>query len=147
MDLLSLLTKTVEGMGYELVDFETSPRTRLLRVFIDKPEKTGGVNVEDCAQVSNQLTRVMAVDHVDYDRLEVSSPGLDRALTKAADFERFAGFEITLKLRSPEKERRNFKGVLLGLRKEDSMALACDGVEYVFTLNQIAKARLLPKFD
>ena len=95
MQLIELIEMTVVGMGYELVEFETSPRARLLRVFIDRPEseraEKSGISVEDCAAVSGQLSRVFMVENVDYDRLEVSSPGLDRPLVKAADFRRFAG--------------------------------------------------------
>src|SRR6188474_1972458 len=75
-------------MGYELVDVQASNGGRFLRLFIDK---AGGIGVEDCAAVSRQLSRVFEVEGVDYDRLEVSSPGLDRPLRKAADFARFAG--------------------------------------------------------
>jgi hypothetical protein len=82
MQLLDLIETTVTGLGYELVEFETSPRARLLRVFIDRPEAAqtdkSGISVEDCAAVSSQLSRVFMVENVDYDRLEVSSPGLDR---------------------------------------------------------------------
>jgi ribosome maturation factor RimP len=101
MDVHEILEKTVTGLGYELVDVERSPRGRVLRVFIDKPDKPRGVDIDDCALVSNQLSRVLMVENVDYDRLEVSSPGIDRPLKKEADFERFAGSEITLKLRLP----------------------------------------------
>jgi ribosome maturation factor RimP len=101
MDVHEVLEKTVSGLGYELVDVERSPRGRVLRVFIDKPDKPRGVDVEDCALVSNQLSRVLMVENFDYDCLEVSSPGIDRPLKKEADFERFAGSEITLKLRLP----------------------------------------------
>ena len=82
MDVVKLVETTVNGLGYELVDFERSGRG-LLRVFIDKPE---GILVDDCQTVSNQLTRLFMVENVDYDRLEVSSPGLDRPLKKEADF-------------------------------------------------------------
>jgi ribosome maturation factor RimP len=99
MDVHEVLEKTVTGLGYELVDVERSPRGRVLRVFIDKPDKPRGVDIDDCALVSNQLSRVLMVENVDYDRLEVSSPGIDRPLKKESDFERFAGSEITLKLR------------------------------------------------
>ena len=75
MDLNGLIEKTVTGLGYELVDLEMSPRARVLRVFIDKPEKARGVDIDDCVAVSNQLSRVLTVENVDYDRLEVSSPG------------------------------------------------------------------------
>ena len=98
MDLNTLLETTVVGMGYEIVDVELSPRGRTIRVFIDAPTKESGVDVEDCVRVSNQLQRVMEVDGIDYDRLEVSSPGLDRVVKKEADFERFAGQEIYIQI-------------------------------------------------
>ena len=110
MDLIALIEKTVTGLGYELVDVEQSPRGRVLRVFIDKPGKEGGIDVEDCTLVSNQLSRVLAVENIDYDRLEISSPGLDRVLKKAADYERFAGSEINLRLRLPECDTGGSKG-------------------------------------
>ena len=146
MDLQELINKTVTGLGYELVDVEQSPRGRVLRLFIDKPEKQGGIDVEDCALVSNQLTRVLAVENVDYDRLEVSSPGLDRVLKKPADFERFVGSEINLRLRLPMNGRRNFNGVLLGL-ENDKVSLRIDTGEVELDLGNIDKARLVPKFD
>lgn len=133
-------------MGYELVDLEMSPRSRLLRVFIDQPGKQGGVDVDDCAMVSNQLTRVLSVENIDYDRLEVSSPGLDRVLTKEGDFTRFAGNKVKLRLKVPLNERRNFQGLLLGLRG-DKVAVSCQGEEYIFEINNITKANLVPDFD
>ena len=87
------LRATLEGLGYELVDFESS-RSGLLRVFIDSPR---GVTVDDCAIVSNHLTKLFAVEGVDYERLEVSSPGLDRPLKRLEDFARFAGREATVR--------------------------------------------------
>ena len=128
------------------MDVEQSPRGRVLRLFVDKPEKQGGIDVEDCALVSNQLTRVLAVENVDYDRLEVSSPGLDRVLKKPADFERFVGSEINLRLRLPMNGRRNFNGVLLGL-ENDKVSLRIDTGEVELDLGNIDKARLVPKFD
>lgn len=143
MELLKLIEQTAEGLGYELVDFETSPRGRLMRVFIDSPN---GITVDDCATVSNQLTRIFEVENVEYDRLEVSSPGLDRALKKPADFERFAGQDIQIKLRIPHNGRRNFQGELLGLKEcKVGLRLEKDDVELEFT--NIEKARLVPRFD
>src|SRR5690348_11359968 len=83
MGLGELLEKTVPALGYELVDWEMSPRTKQVRVFIDKPN---GVDVEDCATVSNHLTRLFTVENVDFERLEVSSPGLDRPVKRLSDF-------------------------------------------------------------
>jgi len=142
-DIAGLIERTVAGMGYELVDFETSPRARLLRVFIDKP---GGVTVDDCAGVSHQLTRLFMVENIDYDRLEVSSPGLDRPLKKPADYERFVGQAAHIKLRLPEGgNQRNFSGTIIGLR-ENQVCLATEGGEREFAFDNIEKARLVPRF-
>jgi ribosome maturation factor RimP len=143
MDLNTQLETTVVGLGYELVDVEMSPRGRTIRVFIDKE---GGIDVEDCAKVSNQLCRLFEVENFDYDRLEISSPGLDRVVKKAADFERFAGEEIQIKVRIPQNGRRNFQGKLLGhIDGKVSLHLEKDDVELEF--NNIEKARLVPRFD
>lgn len=154
-DLAGLIEQAVSGLGYELVDFETSPRARLLRVFIDRlPQPAaeggmappaGGVTLEDCAAVSHHLTRLFMVENIDYDRLEVSSPGMDRPLKKPADFERFAGHELQMKLRIPEGTQRNFSGVILGL-VENRLRLKIGAEEREFALDNIEKARLVPKF-
>jgi len=146
MDLHELLDTTVAGLGFELVDVEQSPRGRVLRLFIDKSDKPGGIDVEDCTLVSNQLSRVLTVENVDYDRLEVSSPGLDRVLKKPADFERFSGSEINLRLRLPFNGRRNFNGILLG-HQDGKLRLKIDTGEVELDLVNIDKARLVPKFD
>ena len=146
MDLHHLIDITVTGLGYELVDLELSPRGRVLRLFIDQADKPSGIDVEDCALVSNQLSRVLAVENVDYDRLEVSSPGLDRVLKKPADFERFAGAEINLRLRLPISGRRNFNGVLLGVQ-DGKVSLTIDTGDVELEFGNIDKARLVPKFD
>ena len=153
MQLVDLIETTVTGLGYDLVDFETSPRARLLRVFIDRPEgaaaERGGVGVDDCAEVSHQLSRVFAVENIDYDRLEVSSPGLDRPLVKAADYRRFAGHEVQLKLRVPLGNQRNFSGRLEGLLDEEGAEVVClrtDNTLHRFALGNIDRARLVPKY-
>jgi ribosome maturation factor RimP len=146
MDLHQLVDKTVTGLGFELVDVEQSPRGRVLRLFIDKPDKPGGIDVEDCALVSNQLSRVLAVENVDYERLEISSPGLDRVLKKPEDFERFFGSEINLRLRLPIGGRRNFNGVVHGVQ-DGKLRLTIDTGEVVLDLGNIDKARLVPRFD
>lgn len=156
-NLQALIEQTVTGLGYELVDFETSPRARLLRVFIDRlpapvvaetpaKETVSGVTVEDCATVSHQLSRVFTVENIDYDRLEVSSPGMDRPLKKPADYLRFAGHELQLKLRIPEGEQRNFSGVILGVTGDHRLRIRSGEVEREFALDNIEKARLVPKF-
>jgi len=116
--------RTVEGLGYEFVDAERLSGG-LLRVTIDKaPDKTPagegaeGVGLEDCERVSRQLTHVFAVEDVDYDRLEVSSPGLDRPLKRAQDYRRFAGSEVQVQLHVPLAAaggRKRLQGRLLEL--------------------------------
>ena len=141
MDVVKLVETTVNGLGYELVDFERSGRG-LLRVFIDKPE---GISVNDCQTVSNQLTRLFLVENVDYDRLEVSSPGLDRPLKKEADFMRFAGQKAQIKLRMPLAGRKNFVGVI-GEINNGVLQLDVDGRPVVIELSNLDKARLVPIF-
>jgi len=145
MQLEQIIEQAVTGLGYELADFETSPRGRLLRVFIDTTEPERGITVEDCSTVSNHLSRLFEVENIDYDRLEVSSPGLDRALKKPADFERFTGREAQIRVRVPVNGQRNFSGVLAGL-KEGKLHLQTEGVVHTFDLTQIEKARLAPRF-
>ena len=142
-NLSELLERTVPALGYELVDVEWSPRSRLLRVFIDKPE---GVDVEDCARVSHHLTRLFAVEDIDFDRLEVSSPGLDRPLTKLADYARFAGEEAELRLRAPVDGKRKVKGLLRGVEGETVKVETAAGVETV-PFADIGRARLVPKIE
>jgi ribosome maturation factor RimP len=160
MQLTELIEKTVSGLGYELVDVETSPRARLLRIFIDRPVEASaqdtvpetakrGITVDDCVAVSSQLSRVFLVENVDYDRLEVSSPGLDRPLVKAADFRRFAGHEVQLKLRVPLGTQRNFSGMLEGLAGDEGAEKVClrvDETQHQFALDNVDRARLVPKF-
>ncbi|HVW64097.1 MAG TPA: ribosome maturation factor RimP [Nitrosospira sp.] len=141
MDLHDLLESTVTGLGYELVDVERSPHGRLLRVFIDKPE---GVGVDDCVAVSNHLSRLLAVENVDYGRLEISSPGLDRPLKKRSDFIRFAGESARLKLRVALQGQRNFVGILRGV-DDGVLKLEVDGKVLDLELDNLEKARLVPK--
>lgn len=141
MNAVQIIEATVTGLGYELVDVERSGRG-LLRVFIDKPE---GISVEDCQTVSHQLTRLFLVENIDYDRLEVSSPGLDRALKKEADFVRFAGEKVQLKLRMPMAGRKNFTGII-GVLHEGVLQLDMDGVPVAIELSNLDKARLVPTF-
>lgn len=142
-DLYSLLERSVTQLGYEMVDLEVSNRGKLLRLFIDKPE---GVNIDDCVLISNQVGNLLSVEHdIDYDRLEVSSPGLDRLLKKDADFIRFIGQRAQVKLRMPLEGRKNFIGLLRGL-EQGELLLEVEGVQHKILLTNIDKARLNPEF-
>ena len=129
-------------MGFELVDVQLSNGGRLLRLFIDKP---AGVTVEGCASVSKHLSRVLAVEGVDYERLEISSPGLDRPLRKAADFARFAGQRAEVRMRTPDATgRRRFVGVLRGT-DAGRVNMELEGQTVELALEDVERARLIPE--
>lgn len=140
MDLNGLLETTLGGMGYELVGVERPAKGRLLRIYIDKP---GGITVDDCAAVSHQVGRVLAVENVNYDRLEVSSPGLDRLLKGERDFARFAGQKVRVKARVPVEGQRNFVGVV---REAGAgrLQLDVDGKSLSLEIGNVETARLVP---
>jgi ribosome maturation factor RimP len=140
--LEKLVEPVVSGMGYELVDLQAAGGGRLLRLFIDKP---GGIGVEDCASVSRQLSRVFEVEGVDYERMEVSSPGLDRPLRKAVDFVRFAGQRAEVRMRTPDATgRRRFMGVLRGAA-EGRLSMEVEGQMVQLALEDIERAKLAPQ--
>lgn len=137
-----MIEPAVTGLGYELVDVQASNGGRMLRLFIDKP---GGISVEDCATVSRHLTRLLAVEGVDYERLEVSSPGLDRPLRKGSDFARFAGHRADVRMRTPDSSgRRRFVGVLRGA-EAGRLSIELDGHTIGLDLADVERARLVPE--
>ena len=159
-DLHGLIDKTVTQLGFELIDLEISNRGKLLRVFIDKFNPTDikdSVNINDCVLVSNQLGNVLTVDHeIDYDRLEISSAGMDRVLKKEKDFDRFAGERAQIKLRVGVKDesanaaettlpRKTFLGILKGI-ENGNVLMEFEGHVYKLALSNIDKARLSPEF-
>ena len=141
MTIAALVERTLAGMGFELVDAQVSNHGRLLRIFIDRP---GGITVDHCADVSRQLTHVLAVEGIDYDRLEVSSPGLDRPLRKASDFARFAGQRVEVRMRTPDAGgRRRYSGVLRG--EQDGVAtVEVEGQAVALRLDDMERAKLVP---
>jgi ribosome maturation factor RimP len=159
-DARGAIDTTVSGLGYELVDVERAPRG-LLRVTIDRlpgrsypsgPVGAGSefVTVDDCELVTRQLQYALEVDGVAYERLEVSSPGLDRPLKTEAHFERFSGLEVSLTLKQPFQGRKAFKGVLG--RAEQGWSLVFDagkdGRQVLgFALDEVREARLVPVVD
>lgn len=151
----STIERTVTGLDYELVDVERSAGG-LLRVTIDRVPghvyPTGeaeSVTVDDCERVTRQLQYVLEVEAVAYQRLEVSSPGLDRPLKRAADYVRFAGHEVELTLKEPFNGRKNFRGTLLAVDEGWRLALGGDkaGRALDFSLDEVRSARLVPVLD
>ncbi|MGH8727282.1 MAG: ribosome maturation factor RimP [Burkholderiales bacterium] len=137
--LETLLSPVIAGLGFELGKAESNGRN--MRVFIDKES---GVSVDDCARVSDHLTRLFDVERIEFGRLEVSSPGLDRELVKPSDFVRFAGQKARLKLKNPLAGRRNFTGVLRE-SNEGGLTLDVEGTQVSIAFENIAKARLAPE--
>ena len=139
INLESLIEKNVSKMGYELVDFEIINKGELLRIFIDKP---GSITIDDCVAVTNQLKHILTVEEeIIFDRLEVSSPGINRAVKKLQDFERFKGEKIKIKTRSPVEERKNFTGTLRGTKK-DLILIEFNNILLEISFDNIEKARL-----
>jgi ribosome maturation factor RimP len=139
LDREKWLRESLSGLGYELVDLESS-RGGLVRIFIDSAR---GISVEDCARVSNHLTRAFAAEGIDYERLEVSSPGLDRPLKRLEDYGRFAGQKASVRLKLPREGRRRFEGVLKGI-EDGGVVLEVEGKQQRFAFGDIDRGRLIP---
>lgn len=142
--LTALVEPVVTAMGYELVGVEYHPGRRdgLLRIYIDTET---GVTLNDCTRVSHQISGLLDVEDPiqgSY-RLEISSPGLDRPIIKPADFDRFAGSEVRVKLNGLWEGRRKIRGTLKGLR-DGHVLIEEDGVAYVVPLDRIDKSNLVP---
>ncbi len=149
MNWQAAVEKTVTGLGYDMVDCERSPGG-LLRVYIDKlaAQVDAGefISVEDCERVTRQLQYVLEVENCAYERLEVSSPGLDRPLKKAADYARFAGQEVEITLRMPFQRRKKYKGVLAAENEGWRLTFSDGKNEQAldFSLEEVREARLVP---
>ena len=142
MELVSLIERSLQGMEFDLVDVERPKSQKLLRIYIDKVN--GSVTIDDCVAVSNHLTRLLEVENFEYERLEVSSPGIDRILSSRRDFERFQGAMVIIKLKEPVNGRRKVKGVLVGL-VEDKIKILADGNDVILSMDTIDNARLSPE--
>lgn len=156
MDWQRAVQGTVTGLGYDLVDAQRSAGG-MLRVFIDRsvrpaaggPPAESFITVDDCEKVTRQLQYVLEVEGCDYQRLEVSSPGLDRPLKRTADYERFSGETIDLTLKVALKGRKKFRGVLettdAGWRVVWDDADVQQALD--FQLEDVREARLVPVLD
>ena len=139
IDLEALVEKNVSKMGYELVDFEIINKGELLRIFIDKPSS---ITIDDCVAVTNQLKHIFTVEEeIIFNRLEVSSPGINRVIKKLQDFERFKGEKVKIRTRSAIEERKNFTGTLQGIKK-DLILIDFNNTLLEISLDNIEKARL-----
>jgi ribosome maturation factor RimP len=150
---------TVTGLGYELVECERGS-SGLLRVYIDRVNgqqyETGDgefITVDDCEKITRQLQYVLEVEGCEYNRLEVSSPGLDRPLTKSADYQRFAGLQVDVTLKMPFQGRKKYRGVLEAAGEAWQLVLSDEAGKIKqdqalgFTLDEVREARLVPVVD
>lgn len=139
-----LIAPAVEAMGYDIVRVQLAGGDRLKLQIMAERRSDGGMNVDDCAEISRAAAAILDVeDPIDSAyTLEVSSPGLDRPLTRLADFDRFAGFEAKVELMQPRDGRRRFRGRLLGTR-ETEIVLACEDGEIALPFAEMQKAKLV----
>jgi len=145
--LEALIAPAVEALGCELwtLDYITQKQDTILRLYIDKES---GVSLDDCEKVSRQVSSIMDVEDPisgEY-TLEVSSPGLDRPLTKLSHYQKCAGEKIKLQLRMAFEGRRKFVGFIAGV-EEDEAIIHVDGEEFLFPIESIEKAKVIPTFE
>ncbi|NQZ08887.1 MAG: ribosome maturation factor RimP [Algicola sp.] len=145
--LTEMFTSTVEDLGFELVgvEFVRAGKHSTLRVYIDHAE---GISVDHCAEVSHQISAIMDVEDpisTEY-FLEVSSPGTDRRLFKAAHYLESVGEKAAIKLNTPQQGRRNFTGEIKAL-EGDMVVVEVDGVEHQLLLTNIEKANIIPNLE
>jgi len=143
-ELARLLEPTVARLGYELADLEVrlGGKGGVVRVFIDKLD---GIGLDDCEKVSRAVSAILDVEDPvpgNYE-LEVSSPGLDRKLTKVEHFQRFMGQTVKVSLRFPKEGRRRFRGTLVSV-DDDNIVVEVDGESHSLALSMIDTARLVP---
>ena len=145
-NLQEMLQGAVEDLGCELwgIECQRAGRFMTVRLFIDKE---GGVTVDDCADVSRQVSAILDVEDPIADKynLEVSSPGLDRPLFTLQQFERYIGQDIIVHLRIPVMERRKWQGKLERIEK-DMITLIVDDQEQILVFGNIQKANVVAKF-
>ena len=144
--LKALLQPVVEALGCELwgLQLESGGKRKLLRIYIDREE---GIAVEDCERVSRQSGAVLDVEDAISGEyvLEVSSPGMDRPLYELGQYERYIGEDVSLRLRFAYDGRRNFKGRLVGVDGDEIILVVAD-TEYLFPVEGIDKANVVPRF-
>jgi len=143
-ELRKLLEPSIERLGYELSDLEVKlgGRSGVLRIFIDHPQ---GIGLDDCEKVSLAVSALLDVEDPlpgQYN-LEVSSPGLDRKLTKVEHFQRFAGETVKVQMRFPIAGRKRFRGTLVS-SDEENIVVEVDGQSHSLPVATIETARLVP---
>jgi len=143
-DWLAVCQALADALGYELVEagIEKEGAGRYLRVYIDRP---GGVSLDDC-EVYHRAVRPR-LEHVEYDFLEISSPGLDRPLKTQRDFDKHIGETVTVKLYKAVDRQREFEGRLVGLQAGEIVIGTPEGAQRRFSQREVAVARPVVSLD
>jgi len=141
-----MIRPVIEGLGYQLwgVEYRSQGKHTVLRIYIDQES---GIDVDDCAKVSRQVSGVLDVEDPisgEY-TLEVSSPGMDRPLYELDQFAQFVGHKVQVRLRAPFEGRRNFAGLLKSVEGDDVVVIV-DDHEYLLPIDSIDKANIVPQF-
>ncbi len=143
-DRIKIIEQTVVGLGYDLVDIENTQQ--VLRIYIDTISSDKNISIDDCVKVSNQLTRIFEVESVDYDRLEVSTPGIDRPLKTYAHYLKFIGHEAVVTFKQPLGNKKKYAGVIIEPKNENTLCLEVENKKEIFvidfTINEVDKAKL-----
>ena len=136
---------SLEGMGYELVRVLMQGRQRPVLQIMAERKDGAAMTVEDCADISRQISALLDVDDPIEGAysLEVSSPGIDRPLTRPKDYETYAGFEAKLETSEPVEGRKRFRGKLLGLDEHGCVKLSAEGVLWAVPLTIVKGAKLV----
>ncbi|MCC5866773.1 MAG: ribosome maturation factor RimP [Wenzhouxiangella sp.] len=144
----ALLAPVVEDLGYEFVgiEYSSNPKNRVLRIYIDEPER--GIGVDDCEQVSREVSAVLDVEEPIPGQytLEVSSPGIERPLFTAEQFRRFTGEQARVQMHTPVDSRRKFKGQIVAV-DDQTVTLLVEDRQWELPIAGIMKARLAPDMD
>ena len=143
--LQALLEPVITGLGYEVVRILTiGQKNPTLQIMIDRLDGKD-ITVEDCATVSRAVSTVLDEKDPIKDQysLEVSSPGLDRPLTKIEHFKRFSGYEARIETAVEVEKRKRFKGVLGNVDEQNRVHIDVDGTDYAIAFDDISKAKLI----
>lgn len=168
--VLKVVESSVVPLGYEVIDIELDS-TGLIRVYVDLSDGKREINLKDCEIITKQLVYLFPVEEINYDRLEVSSPGVDRRLSKVHHFERFIGAKVKLKFRDLVAGKKKYVGLLGKVSESGSSNLSktnvitdvqikdgssiffveengIDGVERIeFSVDQLEQARLVEEIS
>ena len=143
-DMIKIIEETVAGLGYDVVDIENTPK--ILRIYIDTLNADSNINIDDCVTVSNQLTRIFEVENIEYNRLEVSTPGIDRPLKKYSHYIKFIGHEACITFRQTFENKKRYTGIILQPKNDQTLCLQVENNQVIFvidfTIDEVEKAKL-----